>query len=60
MQSERLGPKGTVLPTTCKIGDSFVLISRSGALATYHLCLADNVWTAVFGNDITLSPHISL
>lgn len=60
MQSERLGPKGTVLPTTCKIGDSFILVDRTNTLATFHVCLTDNVWTAVFGNDVTLSPAITL
>lgn len=59
-QSERMGPKGTVLPATCKVGDSFMLITRSTNLCTYHMCFTDNVWTAVAGNDITLSPAISV
>lgn len=59
-QSERMGPKGDVLPTTCKIGDSFMLISRSGSLCTFHMCFTDNTWTAVAGNDITLNPTISV
>ncbi len=60
MKSERRQPKGTVLPDTCKIGDLFTLIDRSGLLATLYICLADNVWTALAGNDVTKSPAVGL
>lgn len=60
MQSERMTPKGTVLPDSCKVGDTFMLISRSSNLSTFHMCFIDNVWTAVAGNDISLTPAISV
>ena len=60
MQSEKLGPKGTVLPTTCKMGDTFVLIDRANGYVTLHICVVDNAWVAVAGNDVTLAPAVGL
>ena len=59
-QSERRQPKGTSLPSTCKVGDLFTLIDRINGYATLYICLADNAWTAVVGNDVTQSPAIGL
>jgi hypothetical protein len=60
-QQEKFFGKGTVLPTTCKVGDMFMLIDRSGPVATLFICLADNVWTAAIGNDLVNgSPAVSL
>lgn len=60
MQSERMGPKGTVLPTTCKMGDIFTLIDRANGYVTIFVCLVDNAWTAFAGNDITQTPAVSI
>lgn len=60
MQSERPSPKGTILPTTCKVGDFFMLINRSTSKSTLHICFADNTWEAFAGNDVTLTPTVSI
>ena len=60
MQSERMGPKGTVLPTTCKMGDSFILVDRANGFVTKFICLTDNTWTAFAGNDPSQFPAISV
>lgn len=60
-QVEKFVPNGTVLPDTCKVGQQYMLINRSTSKATLFMCLADNVWTAVIGNDLeNYSPAISL
>lgn len=59
-QSERMAPKGDILPASCKVGDSFMLITRSTNLCTFYMCLADNVWTAAIGNDASTSPSLTV
>lgn len=60
-QTERMFPKGTALPDTCKVGDTFVLIVRDTNTVTWFVCLTDNVWTALIGNDIiNYNPLVSI
>ena len=60
MSVEQKIPKGTTLPSSCKVGDQFMLIVRSSNQATLHMCFTDNTWTAFAGNDPTLSPAVSV